>query len=344
MKNISRFRALALCASAFAALAIFTLPSIAQNVVQEDGTTIEFVGLKKWTVKQLQDSVRKHDPKGKLGFCAATLQSNLGFCDASVIWFAKDSLIITVVEPQDSAFVRRNLNFTELLFLPTSLYELQRKYAYKFSERSLVIAGQYLSDDSLRTLLAEHNKSSHPFARVDSTTFWEMRTILKNHNVSATRLAKIVTSSFDPTARGIAAMAMSQFADNDTCLAALIHALLDVAASTSILPAHECFNEILNHRTRPIVLKPIMADLQRLVNGTNLFAYWNVLKFINKAQPNEEEFKEIFVTDQARRLLYSHLAATSFYPRTVALRLLNTINPKFASLSEAEQKKYLNIR
>ncbi|MCU0427592.1 MAG: hypothetical protein MUF71_18425 [Candidatus Kapabacteria bacterium] len=340
MKTIRFVRVASLCAVFF--ILAFQYPLWSQkNVVREDGNTIEFIGLKQWTIKQLVDSVRKYEPDGKLGFCAATLESKLGFRDASVIWFAKDSTIITVVEPQDSALVRRNTNFPELLFLPRQWYEFQQKYSYKILERRIAMECQEISDDSANIVFSLRNKNVNVLAKADSMTFWNIRTALKSNNRPIAQLSKIVQLSGDPYARGIAVLAMSSLADNDTCLQMVLHSLLDVSANTFMMPANESFMKMLKHRTRPIVLKPMISDLQRLVNGTNLFAYQDVLRLISSAKPTEQEFNAIFATEQSRNLLFAHIRAVSSYARQEAASLMKIVNPQF---SESEQKKYLNIR
>jgi hypothetical protein len=344
MKNTFRFRALALRASIVAALAIFTLPSFAQNVVQEDGNTIEFLGLKKWTVKQLQDSVRKHDSRGKLGFCAATLKSNLKFCDASVIFFSKDSLIITVIEPQDSLLVKRNAYFAGDAPLTREWDTFQETFASKVFEKGLATETQFNTDDSATSAMREFIKEAPSFVKFDSVAFQNIRTALRKNPVPVEQLAKVIRYSWDAYSRGVAALAMTKFPDNDTCLQSVLYAMNDIGASTTTVNAVEYFSIMLRHRTREIALAPLYNELRPLVNGSNLFAYHDILKLIAKGKPTEKDFRTIFADEQSRHLLFAHLKATSSLPRLAANKLITTINPKFASLSEAEQKKYLNIR
>lgn len=344
MKNISRFRALALCASFLVALAVFTLPSFAQNIVQEDGNTIEFIGLKKWTVKQLQDSVRKHDSRGKLGFCAATLKSNLKFCDASVIFFSKDSLIITVIEPQDSLLVRRNAYFAGDVRLTREWDTFQEAFDAKVFEKGLATETRFNSDDSAMSAMRKFINEAPSFIKFDTIAFQNIRTALHTNPVPVEQLAKVIRSNWDAHSRGVAALAMTKFPDNDTCLQSVLYAMNDIGASTTIVNAIEYFSTILKNRTREIALAPLYKELRPLVNGSNLFAYHDILKLIAKGKPTEKDFRTIFADEQSRYLLFAHLKATSSLPRLAANKLISIVNPKFASLSEAEQKKYLNIR
>lgn len=343
MKNAFRFRTLALRASIVAALVVFTLPSFAQNVVQEGRLTIEFLGLHKWTVQQLQDSVKKHNPNGKLAFCMAALKANLGFADASVMPY-RDTVVITVVEPDDSALVKRNTYFPNNISLPQDWYKFQQQFSYKTRERSFAINTRWWSDDSARVALQMYNKEVPITAALDTTTFWNIRSAIKNNPIPATLLSKVIYSSWDPYARETAAVAMSSLPDNDTCLSAIVHSLLDVAANSPILRSNEYIMIIAEQRSLRVALAPMYADLRTLVNGANLPVYFTILGIIAKGKPSEKDFREIFVTEQSRRLLYSHLRAKTSIMRKNAHELISIVNPKFASLSEAEQKKYLNIR
>lgn len=348
MKNTFRFRALALRASIVAALVVFTLPSFAQNVVQEGGETIEFIGLKKWTVKQLQDSVRKHDPKGKLSFCAATLKSELKFCDASVIYYYRNDTtydgVITVIEPQDSLLVKRNALFEGENDLQSEWYDFSDKYRKYGYETSLAQRTRLLTDDSARIELEQFVKQVQRI-KIDTAIFREIRTLLRTNSVNVKNLSKIVHTSWNPYSRGVAILAMSGLPDNDTCLASVVHGLLDIAvSSSSVIPAEESLSFIMKHRKNQILLPPLYKDLRTLVNGANLFAYGEVMNLISLGKPTEKDFREIFTTEHSRHLLFSHLRAATPLARKFATELISIVNPKFASLSEAEQKKYLNIR
>ncbi|MCU0427591.1 MAG: hypothetical protein MUF71_18420 [Candidatus Kapabacteria bacterium] len=345
MKIAFRWRTLALHASIVGALAVFViLPSFAQtNVVKEGRLTIEFLGLHKWTVQQLQDSVKKYNPNGKLAFCMAALKSNLGFADASVMGY-KDTVVITVVEPDDSALVKRNTNFPSNITLPQDWNKFQQQFAFKSMERSFAIFTRWWSDDSARVALQSYNKEVPISAALDTTVFWNIRTAVKNNTIPATLLSKIVYSSWDPYARETAVVAMSGLPDNDTCFSSIIHTLLDVAADSPVLRFNEYITLIIDRRSLPINLAPMYADLRTLVNGANLPVYFTILGVIAKGKPTEKDFREIFATEQSRRLLFSHLQATTSIMRKNAQELITSVNPKFSSLSESEQKKYLNIR
>ena len=80
----------------------------AQVVVTPQGQ-VEFIGLKRWTVQMIRDSMAVHAPGKPLGQCAVVLR-NLGFpsADAREVRIAGEPAltVVTLVEPEDSARVR----------------------------------------------------------------------------------------------------------------------------------------------------------------------------------------------------------------------------------------------
>lgn len=87
-----------------------------QAVLENDQMRLELIGLKRWTVPMIQDSLHRYAPKDSLlsHACAGVLREKLKFADASVVYHIttmdgktmKPYLAVTVVEPQDSALIR----------------------------------------------------------------------------------------------------------------------------------------------------------------------------------------------------------------------------------------------
>jgi hypothetical protein len=78
-----------------------------------DGRTIEVIGLRRWTIGMLQDSLARYASSDSLQShaCAAILRYQLHFADASSTTFrfgpgTADAIVVSVREPQDSARVR----------------------------------------------------------------------------------------------------------------------------------------------------------------------------------------------------------------------------------------------
>lgn len=77
-----------------------------------DGRTVEVIGLRRWTIGMLQDSLARYAPSDSLQShaCAAILRYRLHFADASSTTFSfgpgtADAIVVSVREPQDSARV-----------------------------------------------------------------------------------------------------------------------------------------------------------------------------------------------------------------------------------------------
>jgi hypothetical protein len=88
----------------------------AQRVVRlthPSGTPVEVIGLRRWSVAMIEDSIAKYAPGESFvsHACQAVLQYKLGFPSASVHWYMLEdssgkeasALVVTLVEPQDSA-------------------------------------------------------------------------------------------------------------------------------------------------------------------------------------------------------------------------------------------------
>ena len=78
-----------------------------------NGGTVEVLGLRRWTLAMLQDSLAKYAPGDSLQShaCAAVLRYKLGFADAASTTFIlregePSRVVVSVREPQDSARVR----------------------------------------------------------------------------------------------------------------------------------------------------------------------------------------------------------------------------------------------
>lgn len=73
---------------------------------------VEVMGLNRWTIPMLRDSIRHYVPGQDLhdAACMATLREKLGFADALVMHYVNspqsEFLLIKVVEPQDRARVQ----------------------------------------------------------------------------------------------------------------------------------------------------------------------------------------------------------------------------------------------
>src|SRR5450759_1289309 len=93
-------------------VAIALAPPGASAVGQEVETpagVVEFVGLHRWTIPMIQDSMKVHAPGQPLGRCAAVLRA-LGFPSAESLYTTspdgRSSIVVVLVGAHGSAFGR----------------------------------------------------------------------------------------------------------------------------------------------------------------------------------------------------------------------------------------------
>ena len=83
-------------------------------ILETPAARLELIGLKRWTLGMIQDSLARYAPGESLAShaCAAILRQKLGFADAAAQYYSpspgstKGYWAVPVVEPQDSARVR----------------------------------------------------------------------------------------------------------------------------------------------------------------------------------------------------------------------------------------------
>lgn len=80
-----------------------TDPNIFKN---DQGSTIEYLGMQTWTAKEIQDSLKSLAPNHPVQACMAVLKNNLGFAESMVLsYFTGDenslNIVVTVVEDKD---------------------------------------------------------------------------------------------------------------------------------------------------------------------------------------------------------------------------------------------------
>src|SRR3954464_5099156 len=91
-------------------LVAFAVPitSALGQQVETPAGPVEFVGLHRWTVQMIQDSMKVHAPGQPLGHCAAVLRS-MGFPSPQALYMTSPdrppSILVLLVEPQDSDLV-----------------------------------------------------------------------------------------------------------------------------------------------------------------------------------------------------------------------------------------------
>lgn len=325
-------RTLLLCFLAFP-LAITTIPRVtaAQDGVPPDTVhtkrgTVEFIGLDRWSLDQLTDSLKAIAPDRSLHFCAATLKDPLGFADAGVIRYfgsGKFYTVITAVEPADSNRVQYRDPPADTLNLPNDwafpidlAKEQPRMFDVAFQLYDEVLKG---GADSARAL-AEERKS------VDAEAAAQLWSWLQEHDTPETRQRALrhLTEDADSLHRKIAATALVNFADDDRVWHALADALRD-ADNRVRFAAQITLGTMLRAGTVPTVdWQPATPSLRHLLDGTNVFAYRLVLRML--AETNVDPALQEELMGGGGELVLGYYRSTYDHVQTVADRFLKQIS------------------
>jgi hypothetical protein len=262
----------------------------AQVAYDAPHTRVEVLGLQRWTLEALQDSIR-HRVAGQTladAACMVTLRDSLHFADALVNDLTYSSapgqptrhyLVIKLVEPQDSARVRWRPpprdSFTVLrpdyaaVVIPVtdSLGQLSMG-------RLLGPLQSYNRDSSVRAAMMLARPEA---ARIDAWRLWRF---LDGHRSDMDRRTAMGALRKDgPYAnRIVAAAVLANFAEQDSTWWALAEALRDgneavrTAALTVLrgLPAHA------------VNWAPAAPTLRALLGGTNIGATQEVLELLER--------------------------------------------------------------
>ena len=249
------------------------------QVVETHGESVEFVGLKQWTIEQIRDSLRRVAPEEELGQCAIPLKYKLHFPEVSVEWATHPSdknkryTIVTVIEPQNSMYVNRQTCYSSPYSLIQEWREFKDRYSRNRYERMLALRYQFLDSIQAR---AEVEKMG-----ADAGIFSAIVNSLSHLTVQVSKMVRLVTESYEPDTRQIAIMALGTHPENDSSWYALIRALRDISDVNATF-AGIALTSFADNSHRAIDWKPVYADLESLFNGTNLFVYINLLKLFSQ--------------------------------------------------------------
>jgi hypothetical protein len=253
----------------------------AQVTLENSELRLELIGLKRWTVPMIQDSLRRYAPKDSLmsHACAAVLRSTLKFADASVIEYSstvngtptKPYLAVTVIEPEDSALVR-----------------YRRPFRNSFPNRP--------EWATVRTAFDKHNAAvQHAIQRpeflvtdvraadLDSVTrtLLPLRRFLQSHRTQRHHQLALRTLSTDGNWRNrvAAIMLLGTFSSSDTTWWALMDALRDPVGMVSATAAQQ-LSAFSRGAPRSVNWAPATDTLRALIDGTNLFVHNEVLSLL----------------------------------------------------------------
>jgi hypothetical protein len=252
-------------------------------VITSGKRTIEVLGLQKWTIRMLEDSISRYAPGQTLGdaACMATLRYKLGFQDALVRRHTgidrfdpeKQFVSVRVVEPTNRQIWRKTSaeKFESLLpeyaplILPVTdttggVWTVRLIFGYQFSD-STTRAEMLASTDSL---------ARRDYARVEQFLATQQSVAHRE------RAIRVLDSSAAPANRMAAALILLKHSNDEDARFALVRALRDphesvrgiAGVSLSYFPA------------RRIDWAPLISDLRALLNGANLGETERVMRML----------------------------------------------------------------
>jgi hypothetical protein len=252
--------------------------TVHNEILETPTTRLELIGLKRWTLAMIQDSLARYAPGESLvsHACAAILREKLGFADAAVQYSppgfngrTKGYFAVPVVEPQDSARVRyRELprdslphaaDWAEAL----AVFEKHNQAFQSAIQAPAFLLGQ-MSPDSVEPRLAA--------AR-------QLLKFLRAHRTHGDRQVALRTLARDssPHNRVIAAVMLAGFVDSDSSWWALADALRDQDGMVSAT-ASQVLSTMSRAAARPVNWAPVADGVRAVLDGTNLFAHNTLLE------------------------------------------------------------------
>jgi hypothetical protein len=271
--------------AALSLIAIFAAaPSVAQpqNVLETPKTRVEVLGLKRWTVPMIQDSLARYSPEDSLTShaCAAILRGKLKFPDAAASYFEPDGtgralIVVAVVEPQDSALVRY------LSPAPDSLPDLSRYSAAIASFRNYNSDFQRLIQDS--AFLVGHSSPRQADARW--TRLEPVRRLMSSEHTAAgqRRAARVLARDRNPYNRMMALVVMSGFPKNDVTWLTLANELRYPHGMVSAT-ASQLITTLARYAPRTVDWRPGLDGITAVMAGTNLFAQLPLIEVLTKTR------------------------------------------------------------
>jgi hypothetical protein len=301
--------------------AIIAAPSVlrGQVVLQNDSLRVELIGLRRWTVPMIQDSLRRHAPTSSLlsHACAVALRS-IGFADASATYYpagtggdARELLVVSVIEPHDSALVRWRAAFRDTL--PSrapardaaALFARQPRAAQQLLRRpGLLAPGAVLApaDSFLAPALP-------------------LRAFLEAHRTpaAARRSFRTLARDGNDTNRVAATIVLANFPEQDRTWWALVDGLRDRATPVHVA-AMQLLHGLTADRPRRVDWAPATASVRAVLDGTDLFAHDDLLAALAATQVSPRLARPLLAG--GGRLVLAKLRASAPHQRTLARRFL----------------------
>lgn len=253
-----------------------------QEVLITPQARVEVVGLKRWTVPMIQDSLARYAPHDSLTShaCAAILRLKLGFPDAAATYFGPDEsgrerIVVAVVEPQDSALVRYRA------LAPDSLPDIAEYAAAVTVFRSHNHELQALIQDS--TFLVARAVAAPTDARRQLLEPVR-RLLLSGRTASGHRRAiAVLARDRNPYNRVMALLVLSGFPEEPSTWWTLADELRYPNGMVGAT-ASQLLTTLSRYAPRAVDWVPALDGLEAIMAGTNLFAQPQLLEVLTRTK------------------------------------------------------------
>lgn len=261
------------------------------HIELDSSRTVEVIGLRRWTVDMLRDSLKKYAPDDSLesDATAANLRNLLGFADAAMtvntVVFDEDektTITIAVREPGDSARVH---------YAPQDLDSLPKLGDWKAiaipfagdSDAHLlnVVASAHLEgasrlvvDSTVRGRKVTHREGyvfESPADSLASRPILEQLRARTTDRDLTTAVATVDTSSTAPD-RVVAVLVLANFPSRDAAWRALLKAAVGREQGRDAATAQRALIALSDRFARPVDWTPMTATIHDVLDGTALGA------------------------------------------------------------------------
>lgn len=298
-------------------------PSIFKN---DEGATIEYLGLQTWTAKAVQDSLKSLAPNLPVHACMAVLKKNLGFAESRVMsYFDPESqsmyTVVTLVEDKAR---------TEPLYLPEKEEPLINKWMGNqdlndLKNQSSLLNGLQFFQKENKTLVLDDKLKSSSFLSEEQVQFLTqfhqhitnfnstedrnlaIQTLKEDGNLVNRMLASIVLLNFDSSREDIYTMLNQMRSENDRLS----------GVSATVL-------KIMTQNKQQVDWSEAIETIRALLAGTSLPNFATTLEILTNTQISPSLASSILTNNSF--LLKEHLRAKHEKTTSVALAFVNQIS------------------
>jgi hypothetical protein len=248
------------------------------QVVRDSSGVTEFIGLSSWTPARIVDTLRRLAPGQPIHQCAAILKGQLGFPEASVTYYSQEGvegvLVVTVLEPRDSALVRYNLRPNESLRISSAWSRLAARADSEFRLLDLaLLTWRYaaMPADSAAPLITRFGSSPDSIV-----PFWSL---IRRAGTKETAM-QLLSRDSSAARRRAAVASLIRFPSDPAVWRVLVRTLRDPDEVTGIVAAR-VLEQFTNYSPRPVDWASEVESIRAILVGTRLFHFPLLVRVLN---------------------------------------------------------------